>query len=88
MQTILTSGFEVEWAENIPTLPDGSIDIDRVQYLRRDFTDHDAALAFAEEALKRDGFGSVRVTPFDFEPYFPGCRTGHREYTADSEHVE
>lgn len=84
----MMSGFEVEWCENVPTFPDGSSDIDAIDWLRRDFSKQDEAVAFAKDRLPFDGFGSVRVTPFEMEEIEPGACAYHREYTGDSEHIE
>lgn len=84
----MKTGFEVEWCETITTYPDGSMDIDRIPWLKRDFPTYEAAVAFAQDRLPHDCFSSVRITPFEMVLVEPRYRAVHKEYTGDSEHIE
>jgi hypothetical protein len=84
----IKSGWEVEWCAGVPKFADGSCDMDNADFRISDFATHGEAVAFAKQMLPKDAFGSVRVTPFELQEIEPGVRAYHREFTADSEHIE
>jgi hypothetical protein len=67
-------GFEVLWCVDMPALPDdGGADIDNAKYETREFTDYDAAVAFAKEVAATAWYGIGQVRQFEDDRY--GSRT-------------
>ena len=83
----LLKGYEVEWCAGCPVV-DGDTDLDRADMRIEDFTDLKAARRFARKKLEDDFFGSVRITPFEYQPYEPGYPGLTREYTGEPEYIE
>jgi DNA-binding helix-hairpin-helix protein with protein kinase domain len=83
----LTHGFEVEWCVELPREADGSVDIDRAKYAKRDFATKRAAMDYTKVALALDQFGSVRVHEFEIvrDEY---TREFEREYVGNPIIVE
>ncbi len=84
----LKKGWEVEWCIELPETEWGDADIDAAKYKRRDFEKKDDALAFAKTVLSQDQFGSVRVTPFEWEPLENEPWVSSFEFTGDPIYVD
>lgn len=85
----LKAGWEVEWCTHIPLIPgtqDG--DLDMATYMRSDFADKAAALAFAAKVFQEDKFGCVRVSQFEMVAWEPGWPKTRREYIGEPEYVD
>lgn len=84
----IAKGWEVEWCASVPRNESGDLEIDLADYRTEDCRDKESAVRLAQSKLPEDFFGSVRVTPFELVPLFPGARVTTREYTAEAEHIE
>lgn len=85
----LLRGYEVEWCAGCPVDEEsGDTDLDRADMRCKDFADLKAARRFAKKKVGDDFFGSVRITPFEYQPYEPGYPGLCKEYTGESEYVE
>lgn len=56
----------------------------------RDFPSRTKARRFAKRLIyeRKDWFGSVRLTPFEMQPFEPGYPGLTREYVGESEFIE
>jgi hypothetical protein len=85
----LMKGYEVEWCAGCPVDPEsGDTDLDAADMRIKDFADLKAARRFAKKKLAEDFFGSVRITPFELQPYEPGYPGLTREYIGEPEYIE
>lgn len=84
----MKKGFEVAVCVKIPLDEYGERDIDAAVFETRDFAKKEDAMRYAKSRLADDCFGSVRVTPFELQPYEAGSLGLFREYVGDSDHVE
>lgn len=63
-------GFEVEWCDLLPMIEGTNppeADMDKARWRRKLFKTKDEAIAFAKQVLPEDKFGSVRVTPVEWQ---------------------
>ena len=87
----LHEGYEVEWCAGCPVdAESGDTDLDAADMRIKDFpkSQLEQARAFARRKLEEDFFGSVRITPFELQPYEPGYPGLTKEYVGDPEYIE
>jgi hypothetical protein len=85
----LLKGYEVEWCKGVPVDEEsGDADLDAADMRIKDFADLEAARRFARKKLPEDWFGSVRITPFELQPYEPGYPGLCKEYVGNPEYIE
>lgn len=79
MTTVL---YEVEWCSSMPTLPDGSADVDSAVYEVRDFEHENEARMYAHKIASKDVYGVARLRSFVTD------EIGLKEYLSDAEEIE
>ncbi len=59
--------YRVEWCPYLPADGHGGVDVDLVEYVTKIFALEASALQYARTILPRDAWGSVAVTPVEYD---------------------